>query len=216
MIDNRKESIGLDFDCDDMYIDSEGRSAKLDYGFIKQKQAVKKQLRRLQRRVQRKQRTKEENSPRKTNSKNREKARVKLARFEEKITCRRQDWIEKETLRLVQNYKKIGIEDLNIKEMMQKSRNAKNYVDISWATFVNKLQVKAEHYDCQIIKADKFFASSQTCNICGFKFPNVKIKHLENWKCPSCGIIHQRDINAAINLKNYTVGTTGIYAHGDT
>ena len=152
----------------------------------------------------------------KINSKNREKARVKLARFEEKITCRRQDWIEKETLRLVQNYKKIGIEDLNIKEMMQKSRNAKNYVDISWATFVNKLQVKAEHYDCQITKADKFFASSQTCNICGFKFPNVKIKHLENWKCPSCSTIHQRDINAAINLKNYTVGTTGIYAHGDT
>ena len=217
IMENRKESIGLDFDCDDMYIDSEGKSARLDYGFVKQKQAVAKKLKKLQNQEKRKLRFQEENSPRKINSKNREKARAKLARLEEKISCRRQDWIEKETLRLVKNYKSIGIENLSIKAMMNGSKNAKNYTDISWSTFVSKLEQKSVKYDCKVVKADKFYASSQTCNKCGFKNIEVKTKHLETWKCPRCGESHQRDINAAINLKKIcTVGTTGINAHGDT
>lgn len=217
VMENRKDAIGLDFDCDDGYIDSESKSARLDYGFVKQKQSVAKKLKRLQNKVRRRKRYQLEDKPYKINSKNREKARTKLARLEEKIACRRQDWIEKETLRLVQNYNSIGIEDLNIKAMSIGSRNAKNYVDISWGTFVNKLEQKAVKYDCKVVKADRFFASSQTCNVCGFKNIKVKEKHLENWKCPSCGTQHQRDINAAINLKKMsTVGTTGIYAHGDS
>lgn len=214
---NRKDAIGLDFDCDDDYIDSEGKSARLDYGFVKQKQAVTKKLRLYQRQLQRRKRYQVEDKPYKINSKNREKARIKLALLEEKVACRRQDWIEKETLRLVRSYNNIGIEDLNIKAMSIGSRNAKNYVDISWSTFVSKLEQKAVKYDCKVVKADRLFASSQTCNVCGFKNIEVKEKHLENWKCPSCGTQHQRDINAAINLKNLcTVGTTGIYAHGDS
>lgn len=217
VMENRKDAIGLDFDCEDGYIDSEGKSARLDYGFVKQKQAVAKKLKRLQNEVKRRKRYQLEDKPYKINSKNREKARTKLALLEEKIACRRQDWIEKETLRLVRSYNTIGIEDLNIKAMSIGSKNAKNYVDISWSTFINKLEQKAMKYDCKVVKADRFFSSSQTCNVCGFKNIQVKEKHLENWKCPSCGTQHQRDINAAINLKKMsTVGTTGIYAHGDS
>ena len=214
---NRKDSIGLDFDCDDGYIDSDGKSALKDYGFVKQKQGLywdsesqtlksnktKKKLKRLQRWESRKMRTKLNDSPRKVNSKNREKARIKLAKFEEYIANSRRDWIEKETLRLVKSYDKVVVEDLNYKAMMGNSKNAKNYEDISWSTFVTRLQQKGETYDCNVIKADRFFPSSQICHVCGFKNIEVKEKRLDDWVCPNCGASHQRDVNASINLKNY-------------
>ena len=87
--------------------------------------------------------------------------------------------------------------------MMGNSKNAKNYEDISWGTFVNRLQQKGETYNCNVIKADRFFPSSQICHVCGFKNIEVKEKRLDNWICPNCGASHQRDVNASINLKNY-------------
>ncbi len=186
------KTIGLDFDCDDCYIDSNGKSAKLDYGFKKHKQENHKKLSHLQRQLVRKCK----------GSKNYEKARIKLARMEEHIANCRRDWIEKESLRLVREYTLIGIEDLSIQGMMKSSKNAKNYQDIAWSTFVSKLEWKSNFYNCQVVKVDRFFASSQTCSCCGYKNKDVAIKHLEVWKCPECGQIHQRDINAAINIKN--------------
>ena len=109
----------------------------------------------------------------------------------------------KETLRLVKSYDKVVVEDLNYKAMMRNSKNAKNYEDISWSTFVTRLQQKGETYNCNVIKADRFFASSQICHICGYKNKEVQEKHLEEWICPNCGASHQRDVNASINLKNY-------------
>ena len=82
------------------------------------------------------------NSPRKLSSKNREKARIKLAQLEEHIAFCRKDWIEKETLRLVQNYNKVVVEDLNLKGISKFLRNAKNMNDTSWATFVARLEAK--------------------------------------------------------------------------
>ena len=186
------KTIGLDFDCDDCYIDSNGKSAKLDYGFKKYKQENNKKLSHLQRQLARKHK----------GSKNYEKARIKLARMEEYIANCRRDWIEKESLRLVKEYTLIGIEDLSIQGMMKGSKNAKNYLDIAWSTFVSKLEWKSNFHNCQVIKVNKSFASSQTCSCCGYKNKDVATKHLEVWKCPECGQIHQRDINAAINIKN--------------
>lgn len=192
---DENQIIGLDFDCDDMYIDSNGKSALKDFGFKKQKQLNLKKLSHLQRQKERKRK----------GSRNREKARIKLAKFEEYISNCRRDWIEKEALRLVRNYKLIGIENLSIKGMMRGSRNAKNYQDIAWGTFVSKLEQKAQDRDCQVIKIDRFYASSQTCSICGYKFKEVQEKHLENWKCPQCGAVHQRDFNAAINIRSEAI-----------
>lgn len=189
---NSNKSIGLDFDCNDGYIDSNGKSAKLDYGFKKHKQENIKKLSHLQRQLARKHK----------GSKNYEKAKIKLARMEEHIANCRKDWIEKESLRLVKEYTLIGVEDLSIQGMIKGSRNAKNYLDIAWSTFVNKLEWKSNFHNCQVIKVNKFFASSQTCSCCGYKNKDVATKHLEVWKCPECGTIHQRDINAAINIKN--------------
>jgi putative transposase len=127
--------------------------------------------------------------------------RIKLARFEEYIANCRKDWIEKETLRLVSSYQLIGVENLSIQGMMKGSRNAKNYQDISWSTFVSKLEQKSQFRNCQVVKVNRFFASSQICSSCGLKNPDVQKSHLQNWKCPQCGQEHQRDENAALNIR---------------
>ena len=84
---------------------------------------------------------------------------------------------------------------------MKGSRNAKNYQDIAWSTFISKLEQKSQFKNCQVVKINKFFASSQLCNCCGFKNPDVQKFHLQNWKCPQCGTEHQRDENAALNIR---------------
>ena len=152
---DENQAIGLDFSPADFYIDSNGKSGK-DFGYIAQKQRNLKKLTKLQRRLARKQK----------GSKNREKARIKVARMEHYIANCRNDWIEKESLRLVQTYQVIGIEDLNLKGMMKFSRNAKNYGDASWGSFVQKLLWKSSKNEnnCQVVKADRFFASSQICH----------------------------------------------------
>ena len=129
--------------------------------------------------------------------------------------------MEKETLRLVRYYEVIGVETLNIKGMMHFSHNAKNYNDVSWNKFVEMLEWKSTFNNCSIVKSDKWFASSQLCSACGFKNKAVKNLSVRKWVCPSCGVEHHRDHNAAINLRNdainkikSTVGTIGTYACG--
>src|SRR5574344_236335 len=200
-IENRKESIGLDFSPSEMYVSSESQTGK-DFGYIAQKQAHSKQLKRLERRLARKQFLKDPNSPKKLPSKNREKARIKLARLEEHIANSKKDWIEKETLRLVQNYNTVVVEALHLKGISQFIRNAKNMNDTSWATFVARLEQKGQDYDCKVIKADRYFPSSKLCSKCGFQYKNLKLSERE-WTCCNCGTHHIRDVNAAINLKNY-------------
>lgn len=200
-VENRKEAIGLDFSPSEMYVSSENQTGK-DLGYIAQKQAHFKQLRKLQKRLARKQFLKDPNSPKKLPSKNREKARIKLARLEEHIANSRKDWIEKESLRLVRTYDKVVVEDLNLKGISAFLRNAKNMNDTSWATFVSRLEAKGKDYRCKVIKADRYFPSSQLCSKCGWQYKRLKLSE-RKWTCPKCGTNHIRDVNAAINLKNY-------------
>lgn len=190
------QAIGLDFSPADFYIDSNSKSGK-DFGYIAQKQKNLRKLTKLQRKLMRKQK----------GSANREKARIKVARFEHYIAECRNDWIEKESLRLVQNYQIIGIEDLNLKGMMRFSRNAKNYGDASWGSFVNKLMWKSSKNEnnYQVVKADRFFASSQICHCCGYKNPITKNLSIRSWICPNCNTNHIRDVNAALNLKQNAI-----------
>jgi len=198
---DENQAIGLDFSPADFYIDSNGKSGK-DFGYIAQKQRNLKKLTKLQRRLARKQK----------GSKNREKARIKVARMEHYIANCRNDWIEKESLRLVRTYQVIGIEDLNLKGMMKFSKNAKNYGDASWGSFVNKLMWKSSKNEnnCQVVKADRFFASSQICHCCGYKNPITKDLGVRQWTCPKCGENHIRDVNAALNLKENAIKQIGL------
>lgn len=184
-------SIGLDFSPSSLYIDNNNNPAP---NYKPYKQLNKKKLTKLQRNLSRKQK----------GSKNREKARVKLARFEKRISDSRRDYIEKETLRLVRTYAVIGIEDLNLQGMMRFSRNAKNYVDASWYTFTQKLIWKSQFNNCIVVKADRFYPSSKTCNHCGYINSNLTLKD-RKWTCPDCGAEIIRDANAGKNLRDNAI-----------
>ena len=190
---SENQAVGLDFSPASVYITSDGLSGS-EFGYIPQKQTHLKQLRKLERRLARKQK----------GSRNWEKARIKVARMEEHIANSRNDWIEKETLRLIRDYNVIGIEDLTIKGLMRASRNARNYVDASWGTFTTKLIDKSKRFDCDVVKADRFFASSKLCHVCGYKKKDLTLG-IRQWQCPCCKTEHNRDMNAAINLKNNAI-----------
>ena len=184
-------SVGLDFSPSNLYVDSSNNSAP---NYKPHKQLNSKKLTKLQRNLARKQK----------GSKNREKARVKLARFEKHIADSRRDYIEKETLRLVRSYDVIGIEDLNLQGMMKFSHNAKNYVDTSWYTFTQKLLWKARFNDCVVVRADRYYPSSKTCNYCGYVNRSLTLKD-RKWTCPSCGAEIIRDENAGRNLRDNAI-----------
>ena len=184
-------SIGLDFSPSNLYIDSNNNSAP---NYKPYKQLNSKKLTKLQRNLARK----------KKGSKNREKARVKLARLERHIADSRKDYIEKETLRLVRTYDVIGIEDLNLQGMMKFSHNAKNYVDTSWYTFTQKLLWKSQFNNCVVVKSDRFYPSSKTCNHCGYINHSLTLKD-RKWTCPNCGTEIIRDQNAAQNLRDNAI-----------
>ena len=184
-------SIGLDFSPNNLYIDNNNNPAP---NYRPYKQLNKKKLTKLQRKLARKQK----------GSNNREKARVKLAHFEKHISDSRKDYIEKETLRLVRTYDVIGIEDLNLQGMMKFSHNAKNYVDTSWYTFTQKLIWKSQFNNCIIIKSDRFYPSSKTCNHCGYVNQSLTLKD-RKWVCPQCSTKILRDENAGKNLRDNAI-----------
>ena len=184
-------SVGLDFSPNSLYIDNNNSIAP---SYKPHRQLNSKNLKKLQRNLARK----------KKGSKNREKARVKLARLEKHIADSRRDYIEKETLRLVRIYDVIGIEDLNLQGMMKFSHNAKNYVDTSWYTFTQKLVWKAQFNNCTVVKSNRFYPSSKTCNHCGYVNQSLTLKD-RTWTCPNCGTEVIRDQNAAQNLRDNAI-----------
>ena len=130
-----------------------------------------------------------------------EKQRIKVAKIHEKITNSRMDLIHKTTLNLVNQYDKIYLEDLNVKGMMKNHKLAKAIGDVSWGKFIDILTYKAEWNEKEIIHIDRFFPSSKTCHKCGYINQPLHLKD-RTWTCPECSEVHDRDVNAAINIFN--------------
>jgi putative transposase len=202
---SENQAVGVDLGVADLATLSVGTKHK----GAKPHKALLSRLRRLNKSLSRKQGAKKFE----TKSKNFIKAQKQLSRLHMKISNIRNDETHKLTSSLTQNYALIGIEDLNVSGMMKNRKLSRAISDMSFFEFRRQLDYKSKTTGSIVVVADRFFASSKACNKCNNKNQNLKLKE-RVWTCLSCNTIHDRDINAAINLKNYAVSYT-VSACGD-
>jgi len=135
-------------------------------------------------------------------SKNRRKAVLQLARIHRKIANIRSDFLHRISTELTKTKATIVVEDLNVKGMMKNHHLAKNISDQGWGMFVRLLGYKAGWYGSELVKADRWFASSKICHNCDYRLKKLPL-HIREWTCPQCNTHHFRDKNASINLEQY-------------
>ncbi len=135
----------------------------------------------------------------KKGSRRREKCRLKVARLHNKVVNQREWFLHNVTTMLVNNYDVICIEDLNVKGMMQNHKLAKSIADVSFYEFRRQLEYKCEWYGKELVVIGRFEPSSKTCSCCGWKNDNLTLRD-RIFRCESCGLEIDRDLNASINI----------------
>ncbi len=181
------EPVGIDLGVKDMAVCSNGLV------FENQKHLKKslKKLRRLNRELAR----------RKKGSNGWLRTKQKLARLHGRIRNQRQDGIHKMTTRLAKEHGVIGLETLNVQGMMQNGRLAQAIGDVGMYEIKRQLKYKAGLYGAQVVEIDRWFPSSKLCSACDEKNTGLTLSD-RSWTCQHCGETHDRDVNAAINIKN--------------
>ena len=180
--------IGLDFSMSQLYIDSNGNEPYYPRYYRKTEHKLAKQQRKLSRMTK--------------SSHNYNKQKIVISKLHEKVSNQRKDFLHKFSYELANAYDCICIEDLNMQNMSQLLNFGKSVCDNGWGMFTTFLKYKLEEQGKQLVKVDKYFASSQTCNVCGYKNAETKDLSVREWECPKCGTHHNRDTNAAINIRN--------------
>ena len=188
-------AIGIDLGITDFAILSDGQ--KIDNNKFTSK--MEKKLKREQRKLSRRALLAKQKGINLFEAKNYQKQKRKVARLHEKVMNQRTDFLNKLSTEIIKNHDIICIEDLNVKGMLRNHKLARSISDVSWSSFVAKLQYKADWYGREIIKVDTWFPSSQICSECGHK-DGKKSLDIREWTCPICHTHHDRDINASINI----------------
>ena len=139
-------------------------------------------------------------------SANRKKAKAKLARLHARIANIRQDALHKLTTDLTRRFHTIGIEDLNVRGMVRNRHLARSIADMGFFEFRRQLEYKAAMRGGQVVIADRWFPSSKICSCCGHKQEELPLS-VRRGACSLCGVEHDRDLNAAINLENHAASS---------
>lgn len=135
----------------------------------------------------------------KKGSKNRDKARKKVARIHARIADRRRDFLHNLSTKLIRENQTICVETLAVKNMVKNHSLAKAIHDVGWSEFVSQLSYKADWYGRTLVKIDRWYPSSKRCFDCGHILDSLTLD-VRWWTCPECGVVHDRDINAAKNI----------------
>ena len=177
--------VGLDLGLKSMVITSDGHTHGNPKFFAKDE----KKLAKAQRRYAKK----------KKGSKNRAKARLKVARIHKKIADRRRDYQHKLSTKIIRENQVVCVESLQVKNMVKNHCLAQAISDVGWSEFVRQLEYKADWYGRTVVKIDKWYPSSKRCFDCGHILDSLTLD-VRSWTCPECGVVHDRDINAAKNV----------------
>lgn len=184
-------AIGLDFAVATLFTDSNGD----DSGIHKYYKESHCRLTKEQRKLSKKQKF----------SNNFYKQKIKVAKVHKHISNMRKDFLHKKSTEIANQYDAVCIEDISIRKLASK-RKFKNYrkslLDNGWYNFITMLQYKLNDRGKRLIKIDRSFPSSKLCHCCGNVNTTLKDDSIRKWTCPACGASHQRDFNAAINIKN--------------
>jgi putative transposase len=149
-------------------------------------------------------------------SANRRKAVRKLARLHARIAHVRSDALHKLTTGLVERFTLLGIEDLNVRGMMANERLARAVADVGMHEFRRQLEYKAAMGGTRVVVAARWYPSSKRCSTPGCRFVlDILPLSVREWTCPQCGVLHDRDLNAAINLRDLAVSSTDSNACGE-
>jgi putative transposase len=181
------KAIGIDVGLTHYAITSDGTK----HGNPKYYRKYEKQLARRQRQLSRK--------PKGSN--NRNKARLKVAKVHAKIVRCREDFLHKLSRKLVDENQVIVVENLAVRNMVKNHKLAKSISDAGWGQFCTMLKYKSEWEGKTYIEVDRFYPSSKTCNNCLNRVDSLSLD-IRNWQCPKCREIHDRDINAAKNIRD--------------
>lgn len=193
------KTIGIDLGIKSLVVGSDGQT----FPNIKTTKKYEKQLKLRQKELSRT----------KKGSKGRDKARLKVGKLQVKIANIRHNHLHQITSKLINENQVIIMEDLSVKNMMKTHCLAKSIGDASWGELVRQITYKAGWYGRKIVKIDRYFPSSKTCNHCGYIKDDLTLKDRE-WECPRCKKLLDRDYNASLNILkqglNLTAGMAGL------
>ena len=192
-----KSEVGIDVGIKTLATTSDGEKLENPRPLLR----GEKRLKRFQRRLSRKA----------DGSNNRKKAKIKAAKLRAKISDTRRDTLQKFTTKIIRENQAIFVEGLNVAGMVKNHNLAKHIADAAFGEIFRELEYKANWYGRIYLPLDRFFPSSKLCSSCGHLLEELPLS-VREWDCPACGGRHDRDINAAINIKRagqYLLKTTG-------